>query len=138
MKPLNPSGIATKVEHDHFKLLQSVHKTLTGNIDRGTGIRQNPIAGINKGVYTQFETGNENGVHIRIAANGVTGTGAPYNWGAVNVGIVINHGLLRLPIGFHVVDADKDVRIYRTAAPDASQITLAPTDNTASVTLWIY
>ena len=147
MKTINPShlvqhvvedGTATKLSPDHLKWIQSTFKVLSGNISLGEPALQDATAGINKGVFTTFEKGNGSGVLIRVAANGVSGSGAAYNWTGVNVGIPINHGLQRQPVGFFICDKDKTVDVYRTAPPDATQITLAPTDNSASVTLYIF
>ena len=140
MKSLNPQTFAQQVSREQLQWAQSTNKVLNGQVDMGTPTGKDTTsgAGINAGVYTQFDRGNSSGTLIRIGANGSSGTGASYTWGAVNTGIQINHGLKRQPIGFHVVDADKDVRVYRTAAPDATQITLAPTDNTASVTVYVF
>jgi len=136
---INPSNLVQHLTKPVLTWVQGVHKILNGAVDMGLAKGNAPTsAGINAGVYTQFDKGNSSGVLIRVAAQGVTNTGAPYNWAAVNVGIVINHGLLRQPIGFKIVDKDKTVDIYRTAAPDKDQITVAPTDNTASVTLYVF
>lgn len=140
MKSLNPQSFARQVPREILQWAQSTHEVLNGQVDMGTpaGAKVPITGGVNDGVYTQFNSGNSNGILVRIAASGVNGTGASYNWAGSNVGVVIKHGLGRQPIGFHVVDADKDVRVYRTAAPNATQITLAPTDNTASVTVYIF
>lgn len=139
MIPQNPQTFAATVPRQQLQQSQSVYNTLNGNTDFGTPTGNAPTgAGVNAGVYTQFARGNGSGVLIRIAANGVTGTGAPYNWAGSNVGVPINHGLQRQPIGFIVCDKDKTVDIYRTAAPNSTQITLAPTDNSASVTVYIF
>jgi hypothetical protein len=139
MQPQSPQSFTQKVAAEVYRWAASVKQVLDANVDMGTPTGNAPnSAGINAGVYTQFEQGNSTGVLIRIAANGVTGTGAPYNWAGANVGVVINHGLLRKPIGFKIVDKDKTVDVYRTAAPDKDQITLAPTDNTASVTVYVF
>lgn len=139
MKTINPSAYLDKFHPGVKEWVQSIHKAINGALSLADPSAKVPTGfGINTGVYTQFNQGNTNGTHIRIAANGVTGTGAAYNWAGIGVGVLIFHKLGRQPIGFAVVDADKDVRIYRTAAPDTNQITLAPTDNTASVTLHIY
>lgn len=138
-QPFDPNTFAHELPITHRQWIQSTQNVLQGNIDMGTPSGNAPTsAGVNAGVYTQFEKGNGSGVLIRIAAQGVSDTGAPYNWGGSNVGVIINHKLLRKPIGFHVVDQDKSVDIYRTAAPDENQITLAPTDNTASVTVYVF
>jgi hypothetical protein len=137
-KTVNPSNFLHQMTSEMRTWVQSLHQTINGNMDYGTGIKQSPPGGVNSKVFTQFDKGNGSGVLIRIAAHGASGTGATYNWAAVNVGIVINHGLLRQPVGFKIVDKDKTVDVYRTAAPDQNQITVAPTDNTASVTLYIF
>lgn len=136
-KTFNPSALLPQMTVQMREWVQSLHKTLNGNMDIGVPLKQNPVAGINKNVYTQFDKGNGSGILIRIAAHGVTGTGAKYNWPAVG-SLVINHGLDRQPIGFRIEDCDKDVRVFRTASPNSVQITIQPTDVTASVTLYIY
>jgi len=137
--PYDPNTFAHTLPTVHRQWLQSAQEVFQGHVDMGTIVGNAPTtAGINAGVATQFAKGNGSGILIRIAANGVTDTGAPYNWSASNTGIVINHGLQRQPIGYHVVDMDKVVQVYRTAAPDTQTITLAPSDNTASVTVYIF
>lgn len=141
-KVFDPNSFAPKLDSDHRQFVQSVKQVLSANVDMGTATGNTPVNvgtyGINAGVSSQFVQGNGSGVLIRIAAHGVSGTGASYNWGTTGVGIVINHGLLRQPLGFKIVDKDKTVDVYRTAAPDANQITLASTDNTASVTVYVF
>jgi hypothetical protein len=135
---LNPQNLAGKIEPEELKQHQSVAKTLTGNVDMGTatGVAP-PSAGVNAGVATQFNKGNGSGVLIRIAANGVVGTGAPYNWPSSG-SLVINHGLLRTPLGWQIMDADGVSTIHRTAAPDENQITLATSNNTVSNTIYVF
>ena len=135
----DPNNFAHDLPLLQRQWVQSVHETVNGNIDMGRATGKAPdSAGVNAGVYTQFQQGNSSGILVRIAANGVSGTGAPYNWGTTGVGIPLNHGLQRQPIGFHVVDQDKAVQVYRTAAPTDQTITLASSDNTASVTVYIF
>jgi hypothetical protein len=137
-KPYDPNTFAPSLPITQRQWTQSVQDTLVGNVDMGTPTKNAPsTAGVNAGVYTQFEQGNGSGVLVRIAANGVTNTGAAYNWPASG-SLVVNHGLLRQPIGFHVVDQDKNAPVYRTAPPNANQITLETTDNTASHTVYIF
>jgi hypothetical protein len=139
-KPYDPNTFAPSLPTTQRQWTQSIQQVLTGNVDMGTptGTAAPSSAGVNSGVFTQFTQGNQTGVLIRIAANGVTDTGASYNWAVTGTGVVINHGLLRQPIGFKLVDKDKTVDVYRTAAPDSNQITLASTDNTASVTVYVF
>lgn len=140
-QPFNPNSFALSLPDDHRQFVQSIASNMNGNLDMGTPQGTVPTTsgfGINQGVFSQFQKGNGSGVLVRIAAAGVSGTGATYNWTTANTGVVINHGLLRQPIGFHVVDMDKTVSVFRTAAPDQNQITLAPTDASASVTVYIF
>ena len=141
-KVFDPNVFAHELPANQRQFSQSVQGVLTNDIDMGTPVGNTPTDettyGINAGVYSQFEQGNGSGRLIRIAANGVAGTGADYNWAGTGVGVVVNHKLLRKPIGFSIMDADKDVKIYRTAAPDDNQITLASTDNSASVTIYVF
>jgi hypothetical protein len=138
VKPYDPNTFAHTLPATHRQWTQSVQQTLTGNIDMGTAKGNAPsTAGVNAGVYTQFDKGNGSGVLIRIAASGSTGTGAAYNWPSSG-SLVINHGLLRQPIGFHVVDQDKNAPVSRTAPPDNNQITLTTTDPTASHTIYVF
>jgi hypothetical protein len=139
-KPASVDSFATTLPTAQRTWAQSLNNVLQGNIDMGTPTGNAPSsAGVNAGVYTQFQQGNGSGVLIRVAAAGVTGTGAQYNWnGTAGTGIVINHGLLRKPIGFQVVDADGTASISRTAAPDTNQITLTTTAPAVSNTLYIF
>ena len=105
-KPFDPNTFAHQLPIAHRQFVQSVNGVLNGNVDMGTPSANTPPTatyGANAGVYTQFEQGNGSGVLFRIAANGVTGTNALYNWAATRVGVPIKHGLQRQPIGFHVV-----------------------------------
>jgi hypothetical protein len=138
MKPYDPNTFAHTLPASHRQWTQSVQQALTGNVDMGTATGNAPSsAGVNAGVYTQFDKGNGSGILIRIAANGSTDTGAAYNWPSSG-SLVINHGLLRQPIGFHVVDQDKNAPVSRTAPPDNNQITLTTTDPTASHTIYVF
>src|SRR5208282_5655107 len=116
-----------------------IHNALNGGIDQAIPTAQEPdSAGINAGVYSKFSQGNLKNQLIRVAASGVTNTNAIYNWTTTGTGIVINHSLGRLPIGFKIVDKDGTVDVYRTAAPTETTLTVAPTDATVSVTLEIF
>jgi hypothetical protein len=137
-KPFDPNSFAPSLPTGHRQWVQSVQSVMSGNVDMGNPTGNAPSsAGINAGVYTQFEKGNGSGVLIRVAANGVMGTGAQYNW-PTSGSLVINHGLQRKPIGFHSVDADGVSTISRTAPPDDVQITLATTDKTVSNTIYVF
>lgn len=138
-KSYDPNSFVHELPVLHRQWTQSVNQTLNGAVDMGTPKGNAPdSAGVNAGVYTQFERGNGSGVLIRVAATGVFDTGAPYNWTAPATGLVINHALKRKPIGFHVVDADGQAQVYRTAPPDENTITLATTDDTVSVTVYVF
>ena len=138
-KPLDPNSFAHELPITHRQFVQSVNNVLNGAIDMGTPTGNAPdSSGINAGVYTQFDRGNGSGVLIRIAAVGVTNSGAPYRWLATATGLVINHTLKRKPIGFHVVDQDGQCQVYRTAPPNENTITLATSDDTVSVTVYVF
>jgi hypothetical protein len=115
----------------------SVHQILNGGISLGQAISKD-----SNGVYNEFNQDNSTGVLLRIGPSG--GTEQKYNWTTSNTGIAINHNLVdlskkpRQPIGFHVVDSDKQVSVYRTATPTDTTINLAPTDATATVTVYIF
>jgi hypothetical protein len=138
MRPYDPNTFAHALPIAHRQWTQSVQQALTGNVDMGTPKGNAPSsAGVNAGVYTQFDKGNGSGILIRVAANGATDTGAAYNWPASG-SLVINHGLLRKPIGFHVVDTDGVATVHRTAAPDENQLTLQVSDPTVSHTIYVF
>jgi hypothetical protein len=138
-KPFDANTYATQLPTQQRTWTQSVQNVLLGNIDMGTPTSNAPAsAGVNAGVFTQFQKGNGTGNLIRIAAAGATDTGAPYNWTTAGAGVVINHGLLRQPIGFQVVDSDGNSNLSRTAAPDSNQITLTTTDPTVSNTIYVF
>lgn len=136
-KTFNPSSFLMQLTDQMQVWVQSVHKTINGNMDLGVPLKQCPTAGTNFGVYTQFDKGNGSGILVRVDAHGSTGTGASYTWPAAGA-LTISHGLGRQPIGFKLVDCDKDVRVFRTASPTTKEILLQPTDTTASVTLYIF
>jgi len=103
-----------------------------------TGVSTHPNDGsVNAGVYTGFDKGNSSGVLIRIDAHGSSNPGVTYTWPSSG-GVKISHGLGRQPIGFKIVDKDKAVDVYRTAPPDKDFITLAATDISASVTVYVF
>lgn len=131
MKVLNPQNHQADISPEQLRWSQSVHKALNGGVDMGVPISKNTA-----GVYNEFEQGNSTGNLIRIGAHGTTEQ--QYTWGSTSVGIPVQHGLGRQPIGFKIVDKDKTVDVYRTTVPDESTITVAPTDNTANVTLYIF
>lgn len=129
-KSLNPQHMQARISAEHLRWAQSVHKTLSGGVDMGVPTKKDSA-----GVYNTFGVGNSSGVLIRVGASAST---EPVKWTASNVGIPIKHGLGRQPIGFKIVDKDKQVDVYRTVAPTDTTITLAPTDATANVTLYIF
>src|SRR5215831_18767751 len=119
MKTYNPSVLSNRVDNETRIWMQSVHKTLNSGVDMGVPAlngSQSKDGTVNAGVYTQFDRGNSSGVLIRVAASGLTGTGASYNWPtSIAQSVVITHGLGRQPIGFYVVDKDGPIDVYRTA-----------------------
>lgn len=107
---------------------QSVYRAMFAGLSLGQPDGTNAA-----GVYNKFKQDNMNGVLIRI------GAGETYDWPAANVGIPINHGLLRQPIGFIVCDIDASGSIYRSSTPPtADTIVLACTNATANATVYIF
>ena len=139
-KTYNPNGFAPALPIPQRQWTQDIQNVVNGGIEIGTPAQNSPSApsGVSAGLPTQYKQANGSGIMIRIAAHGVANTGASFNWNGNNVGIPIKHGLLRTPIGFHVVDQDNQVTVYRTAPSTDTTITLAPTDQTASVTVYIF
>lgn len=131
MKTLNPVDFAMGMPRQLLQWAQSVHKVCAGGVNFG-----NPTSKNLAGVYNNFDKDTMDGVLIRIGASGTTEQ--KYVWTVSGTGIVINHGLLKQPIGFKIVDKDKTVDVWRTVTPDENQITLAPSDATANVTVYIF
>lgn len=135
---VNPSNFLNDLPELQRQWVQNLHKTVNGALDLGVATKRQALDGsVNAGVYNNFVKGNGSGILIRVDAHG-TNNGAPYTWPGAGTPLQIIHGLGRKPIGYHVVDMDKDVRVFRTAAPTSTILTVQPTDNTASVTLYIF
>ena len=128
----NPVDAAIGLPRQQLQLAQSVNKVLNGNIDFGSTISLDST-----GTPASFNSGNMKSVLIRVGASG-SNNGPVYNWSTSGTGVVINHGLFKQPIGFHVVDSDKPLTVHRTVVADATQITLAPSDATANATIHIF
>ena len=135
----DPNSFAPKLPITHRQWIQDVQKVVNGAIEIGVPVQNSPAAttGVNQGVPTQYKRANGSGIMIRVDATGVA-NGAPYNWTTNGTGVAIKHGLNRVPIGFHVVDQDGAIQVYRIAPPTNQLITLAPSDHTISVTVYIF
>ena len=129
MKPINPSKTSLHNSAGSLRVQQSTYKVLTGAVQDAQ-----PTGTDATGVYNKFETDNGSGVMLRI---GSSASSEPIKWVTSNVPIVVNHGLLRQPLGFHLRDKDKTCDVYRTAVPNSNTISLACTDATANVTIYI-
>jgi len=130
MLPISPDR-HTITDSGVLHWAQSVYRALNKALSLGEPIGQNAAL-----VYNQFTQDNTNGVLIRIGAAGGTEV---YNWPAPNVGIAINHGLQRQPIGFITCDIDAGGIIYRTVSPPtADTIVLACTSGVANATVYIF
>jgi hypothetical protein len=130
MLPKDPNTFAHELPEQHRQVLQSVHQVLTGNVDMGT-----PTSKDSTGQYNEFQKGNGSGILIRVGAHGSTGNA--YTWPASG-NLVINHGLLRQPIGCHVVNSDNHLTIAQPTAPDENSITLNPSDRTTNATVYVF
>jgi hypothetical protein len=130
MRPYDPNTFAHTLPTLHRQWTQSVQQALSGNIDMGT-----PTSKDSTGQYNEFQKGNGSGVLIRIGAHGSSGN--TYTWPAAG-NLVINHGLLRQPIGCHLVSSDAQLTICQPTAPDSNSITLSPSNNAANATVYIF
>lgn len=130
MQSTNPSQSNFNRPDGPLRHAQSVFKVLNAGIQLAQPTGQNAA-----GIYNKFEPDNGNGVMIRIGAIGGAET---YNWTGNNVGLAINHGLHKQPIGFIVCDIDAAANVYRTVTPTADTITLAITNDLANVTVYIF
>jgi hypothetical protein len=128
MQTINP-GASHKEGVIQFQ--KSAHKALSGALTQGNPTGQNAL-----GVYNRFQQDNMNGVLLRI---GNAASSEPIKWVTTGVGVAINHGLHHQPIGFYIVDKDGPCDVYRTISPPtADLITLATTDATVNVTVYIF
>ena len=130
MKITNPDHTLIK-DRGILRWAQSVAKAIT------TGLSFGQPTGTNvAGIYNAFMQDNLDGVLIRI---GAFGGSEIYNWPGSNIGLAINHGLQRQPIGFLVCDLDAAATIYRTVTPPTPDlITLAITVSTTNATVYIF
>lgn len=136
-KTLNPVDFARELATNTMRWAQSVHKILNGAVDMGVPTQKDAT-----GNYNTFSQGNASGVLIRIGANGSSGN--TIIWAAAAAPITIQHGLVdsmnqpRQPIGVHLVNSDKDLRVWQPTAPTTANIFLAPSDNTANATVYVF
>lgn len=130
MKPITPTQSIFKTPGGPLRVQQSTFKMANGGIADAS-----PVGTDATGVYNKFQQDNGNGVMLRI---GSSSSSEPIHWVTSNVGVAINHGLQRQPIGWYVADKDKTCDIYRTAVPNSNTITLACTDATANCTVYIF
>jgi hypothetical protein len=130
MNPINPSQSSMTRPGGTVRQAQSVYKVLNGGISESQPTGQDP-----SGVFNKFQQDNGAGVTLRI---GALGSAEPLKWTGNNIGLVINHGLQRQPIGFRIHDQDQGGTVYRTVPPDATQITLATTSDIMNVTVYIF
>lgn len=136
-KTFNPGTLQQGLPRDQYQWAQSLDETINGQLDLGRVDTGAQGAIDSTGTPAAFTKGNGSGVLIRIGASG-SGNGPSNNWTSSSTGIPIQHGLGRQPIGFHLVDSDKPLQIYRTATANAQTITLAPSDATANATVYIF
>lgn len=130
MKTQNPVNILG-VPKQLLQWAQTLHLTLNGGITHGT-----PTSKDSTGNYNKFEKDNMDGVLIRIGASGTVDN--ENAWTTTGVGIAVNHGLLRQPVGCHLVSSDKALSIWQPVLADINTITLAPSDATAYATVYVF
>lgn len=134
MKPINPTLDNIKTPQSALRQAQSTYKALNNGLELAV-----PVGQDSTGAYSKFEPGNSSGIMIRIGAFG--STNGQYQWpSAPNTALVINHGLLKQPLGFHVTDVDGNATVYRVsgATLDFNHISLAITDTSVNATVFIF
>ncbi len=130
MQAINPTKSTFGSPTGVLRQAQSVYVALTAGLADAV-----PVSTDLSGVYNKFVPDNGNGVMLRI---GASTSKEPIKWVTVNVGVPIQHGLGRQPIGFKLVDKDQSCDVFRTVPPDANQITLACTNIAANTTVYIF
>lgn len=134
MKSINPTSSNHSNITGTLRVSQSVYKTLNQGIELAV-----PLGQDSTGVYNKFAPGNHSGQMIRICASGTANV--DYAWPATpGDPLVINHGLLKQPLGFHVTDIDAAAKIYRVAGAtlNANSISLATDTPTCNATVFIF
>lgn len=133
MRPINPNIRNVVNPQSSLRQSQSVYKSLSGGIELAIPTGQNSA-----GVYNKFDKANHAGVMIRIGASGTSEQ--TYKWPGADAPLQINHGLLKQPLGFYVTDIDGAANIYRykSAPLNANTISLATTDPSVNVTVFIF
>lgn len=129
----NPVDMAMGLPRMQKQWAQSLDSVINGDIDMGT-VQSNGLDAT--GTPALFNKGNGSGNLIRIGASG--SSNGNYQWTTTGTGVVIQHGLGRQPIGFHLSDADGQLQVWRTVVADNKQITLAPSDATKNATVYIF
>jgi hypothetical protein len=128
MLPINPNSLGNLSSLTQvLRWAQSVYKVLNGGTQIVTPATQNAA-----GVYNTFNQDNFNGLMVRI------GPTESVTWTSSSGATAINHGLQKQPIGFIICDKDKTCDIWQTNTPTSSVISLACSDATAEVTLFIF
>lgn len=134
MKIINPSRSTFSNLSGALRHAQSVYKALTGGLELAT-----PMGTDSSGIYNQFTQANHNGVMIRIYAHGTPNQSLTWPL-AANTPLVINHGLLKQPLGFHITDIDAAAKVYRVsgATLDMNNISLATDTPSVNATVFIF
>jgi hypothetical protein len=130
MQPINPSTSNYNKKDGPLRQAQSVFKALNGSISLAQPVGTNA-----SGIYNKFIPDNGDGVMLRVGGSASSET---IKWTGSNVGLAINHGLQRQPIGFYVVDKDATCDVYRIGTPNTNTITLACTVGTVNTTIYIF
>jgi hypothetical protein len=136
-RTFNPGTLMQGLPRDQYQWAQSLDQNINGSLDLGRVDAGAKGAIDSTGTPAAFTKGNGSGILIRIGASGST-NGPIYNWTTSNTGIAVNHQLQRQPIGFHLVDSDKALQVYRVGTANTNTITLAPSDATANATVYIF
>ena len=130
MQPINPSKLQLTNPANLARWAQSVFQCLKSGISLAAGNTTD-----SNDVYTTFNTDNGDGIMFRI---GAAGSGLTNEWDSGTSQVVLNHALMRLPIGFIVCDLDGNAVIWRAAESTTDVMTLQISDTTVNATVYIF
>lgn len=130
MQPINPAKLQLTNPQQLGRWAQSVFASLK----TGIMLAEGNVTDSNN-VFNTFNADNGNGIMIRV---GATGSSLPNKWNAGTSQVVLDHALMRLPVGFIVCDLDANAVIWRAANSTTSNMTLQTNNTAVNATVYIF
>lgn len=128
---INPTAVKFNATQNILRWAQSVYTNLNAGLTLALGNKSD-----SSGVYNTFNRTNGDGIMIRV---GAAAGSEPIKWDAGTSTAAISVATLgRKPTGWIICDIDKPASVYRSAAPTTTTLTLHTSDNTCSITVWIF